>query len=287
MAYSLIKNNTFLDITFHILCIGVDDTEKQEIKSFIKENGANCLFYDIDTKWVANNLPETTGHISVATFMRCFSPKIIPHEIDKAIYIDCDLVVLGSLKKMWDTDISDVAVAAVEDMWALKCSANGRLGYKAQDSYFNAGVLLINMKKWREIDIPQKTLDFLKEYNAKLDFYDQDILNGILHDQKKFLPVQYNMQDGFYRVRRKNTPSHLAQEADKWLKRPVILHYTGKHKPWEYKCYHPLRDKFIDYMRQTPYRDYKPKKKLSDVIEIYTNHILWSLGLIKPKYRKI
>ncbi len=284
---SLRKNNPETPFHIHILSAGLKSDTEKAITSYSSSLDLPVSFYTLDRNWVESNLPQLTGHISTATFYRCFMSDVLPAEIHRALYIDCDLLVTDNLDELWRFDMGDAVVGVVEDMWALNGIKDERLGYPASYSYFNAGVLLINMDRWREMNVSQLSLDFIRQYKEVLKYNDQDILNGIFYNRKIWLPVRYNMQDGFYRRRRKFLPQHLIPEVDANLRTPAILHYTGGHKPWDYKCYHPLAKLYAEYLAATPFAHYKPVRKWGDWFEKHINKLLWTLGLAKPKYKKI
>ena len=81
-------------------------------------------------------------------------------------------------------------------MWSGREEIYTRLHYPSSDSYFNSGVLLVNLDYWREEGLMSKALDYISKNGSKLVFYDQDVLNALLHDCKLFLPFRYNVQDG-------------------------------------------------------------------------------------------
>lgn len=287
MVHSLRHNNPHSNFHVHIISSGLKSQTEADIRSYSETQEIKVSFYSLDKTWVEEHLPQLKGHISTATFYRCFMSDVLPKEIQKALYLDCDLIITDSLEELWTIDLGDSVVGAVEDMWALNGAKDKRLGYPDSYSYFNAGVLLINMEEWRKMDITHLSLDYLARFKEVLKYNDQDILNGLLYNRKKWLPVRYNMQDGFYRLKRRYLPEHMKEEVDANLIRPAILHYTGAHKPWEFKCYHPLRQLYFPYLDNTPYAHKFPKFKFVDWAEKVSNQFIWALHLKKPKYRKL
>lgn len=287
MLSSLFYNNK--DEKFSIYVIGQNLTSQQLIvmDEFIKKHGHEFFYYEADEQ-LLKRLPRCRfDFISVVAFMRCFMTEYLPADIHKVLYLDCDLVILKPIRKLWNTDISNVAVAVVEDMWSLQGVAE-RLNYDASTySYFNSGVQLVNLDVLRNMDFSRKVLDFIEKNRENLMFYDQDVMNGLLFDKKKWLSPEFNMQDGFFRRRRKRMSVSLQNEVDKYLSLPAILHYTGAHKPWHFKCYHPLKHEYHKYRSMIPYPIEKPKPILKDWIEMKVNGVLYSLRLLKRKYKKI
>ncbi|MER0122266.1 glycosyltransferase family 8 protein [Streptococcus sp. ZJ93] len=170
---------------------------------------------------------NTYEHISEATFYRYHIPELVA--ADKVLYLDADLVVTGSLKALYDTDISQVAVAAVPDTLVK---------YLQHKKEFNAGVLLIHSKKWRELKVLEKALHMHADSQISLPDADQSVLNLLFKDNWLELPIQYNYQVAGYHVALRS--SVITSQL------PLIVHYTTSMKPWK-KNYIPLS--FISKMK--------------------------------------
>ena len=124
---------------------------------------------------------------------------ILPKELDRVLYLDCDLIVCKSIRSLWNTDISSNSVGAVYDGGTDDMRTYNRLKYDIRYGYYNAGVLLVNLSYWREHYISDKLLDFISQYPERLLYWDQDALNSILIQSAKILPVEYNMLDALYK----------------------------------------------------------------------------------------
>lgn len=257
MLTSLFENNKGEDIKIHILGDGLSEETQRVLSAIVEEKyGAALAFYDV--KNITVSLPETNAHISVATYYRLFMASLLPDSLHKVLYLDCDLLVLGSLRDYWNTDISRFAVGVVEDMWAFDRDRGKRLGYPSEHSSFNAGVMLVNLDYWRNIGFEKQAIGFIQDKFELINDADQDVLNGLLHNQKLFVPCRYNLQDGFYRRKRHVRPE-LEVELDKELKTPVIVHFTNHRKPWKFNCIHPLKKEFYKYQDMTLWKGEHPQ----------------------------
>ena len=92
----------------------------------------------------------------MATYYRCMFSAILPEEVDKVLYLDCDIVILGDISEYWNTDMSNYSVACVEDIGSNEDERYDILKYDKSFSYFDAGVLLINLRYWREHKIDEQ-----------------------------------------------------------------------------------------------------------------------------------
>ncbi len=286
MLTSLFENNTDSSFHVHVIAAELPDEMQNLIRSTVSRYSNKASFY-----FVGNNLgkdyPQYAegSHISLAAYYRIFLGSILPPNINKVLYLDCDLVVTGSIESLWNVDITDHAVGCIEDMWSGKEDNYERLHYDCSFSYFNSGVLLINLKYWKSKKIEEKAVEYIMSHANELRFYDQDVLNALLHDKKLFLPFRYNVQDGFLRRKRKIRPEAIP-ELEKELLHPVIIHYTGGKKPWQYKSQHPYKDLYFHYLDMTPWKGERPAVPFSYKMKRMVDRLLYVLQLAKPKYRK-
>ena len=177
------------------------------------------------------------------------------NQIDKDLYLDCDVIVNGSLCELWNTDISDYAVAGVRDRINYYIRLYNRLGYPMSEGYINSGMMLINLKKWREDDFFKKAQQLACEKGASvLKNHDQDIINAIYHGQILMLPFRYNLLEYYLYVEewlyldRKYYP-----EIVEACKNPAIIHFCMPQKPWHYECINPFKELYYKYRKMTPW----------------------------------
>lgn len=287
---SLMENNRKSDIGIHIIASDLTDSDKKIIREELKRY-SNCdiFFYNIGNELLRDCPIRDGGHITVATYFRIFLVDILPVNIDKVLYIDCDLIVRKDITELWNTDISNYAIACVEDTCSNVTGIEDpyiRLQYDKKYSYFNAGVILFNLAYWRKHDIQSKCIEFIQQNPDKLIYYDQDVLNAILYDKKKFISFTWNTQEGFYRKKRRIRESAWA-EIDKYLADPAILHYLGKRKPWHANAGYPLRDEWFHYLDLTRWKGERPRHLKWEKFKQRLNAIGVFLRIDKARYRKL
>ena len=278
---SVMHNNRDEQITFHVIAESLSDKGKEQITAEVEKYNQQVVFYSHSLN---KNLPAfESAHISSAAYLRLYVAEILPQDIHKVLYIDCDLIVNGSIKDLWDIDVSSCAVGAVEDMWSGKDCYYERLEYAKDFTYFNSGVLLINMDYWRQAHISDVAMDYARQYADRLIFNDQDILNALLHDKKKLIPFRWNVQDGFLR-RKRRIQSHSIPSLLEELKHPIIIHYTGHRKPWLYICLSPYKNLFFKYLDMTAWKGYRPQVPLTWKWKTWVDAILYTTHLKAKKY---
>ena len=186
-------------------------------------------------------------------FFRISIPELVSPYLNKILYLDSDIIVRGDLTEFWNTNISKSYLAAIPDPYA---AIRQKIYSWKGDDYFNSGVMLINLKKWRNENISRKLHDFISKHNDDLVFLEQDGLNALLHENFVRIRPQYNCMSYFFNM--KDTPNPFEQgEFYSALKKPMIVHYTGD-KPWIFHSRHPLKKWYYKYLWKTPWRFYIP-----------------------------
>ena len=99
-------------------------------------------------------------------------PKILPNNISKALYLDCDLIINGNISSLFTIDLNDYASGAVFDGGTDDIRTYNRLKYSSGNGYFNAGVLLMNLEYWRINNVMESLFSFIKEHPERLMFWD-------------------------------------------------------------------------------------------------------------------
>lgn len=206
----------------HIINTGLNNKSVREINK-LKSSNFDIVFNNIKEELadLSNSFP-TRDWYSVATYYRLFIADLFPM-YDKAIYLDADITVLGDISKMFNLDIGDNYVGAVPDE-AVSITpefidyVNNYLGI-AESRYFNAGVLLLNLKKLREIDFKQKFINLISAIKFTVA-QDQDYLNVICKDHVYYMPSSWNKMP--------------LEETKEEVSSLMLVHYNLSFKPWHY-----------------------------------------------------
>ena len=280
---SLLKHNKTEEICFHIVTDNLTEKSKTILSELAKQSGACTYFYHVPKEKTEGYQVKAMSHrISLATFYRCMLPSLLPSQLSKAIYLDSDILVLDSIKEIWNTDLNNIAIAGIEEARSKEDKHCDRLGYAPSYRYINAGVLLINLDYWREHKVDKQCVKYFQTYPERILFNDQDLLNVVLHKDKVFVPLKWNMQDGFYRygIDKKVADWNSFREE---LLHPVILHYTNK-KPWNYDSMHPLRSEYYKYLDMTPWQGQRPLSSLKKRVQWCMKRLPYAFRFRKPKY---
>lgn len=256
---SVLANNK--GVSFYIFTEGLRLDNENSLKELAKKMGGQLTICPIESDIVSQfPMPSyMSSHISIATYYRLFVERVLPKNIDRVIYMDCDMVVRGSLQPLWNTDMTDKAIGAVYQFnaWAIKNNSFERLSYDAKYGYFNAGMLLINLAYWRENKVTEQLMSFIKENYSQIHSHDQDVLNAVLHRCVKPLSYTWNCLPSFFAKGGLSFPSFVDYSED--IDSPVVIHYVYKPKPWQYACSHPYKKEYFKYLDMTAYKGWRPK----------------------------
>ncbi len=247
IASILLNNKNKYRFNFHILDGGISSKNKHKISELNRIQDFSITYYSMNN-YDFSFLPLNRKNISISTYYRLMLTSILPEDINKIIYLDCDIIVDGDISEFWETDISDVFAGVIEDESSIRSTI--KLGL---NNYFNAGVLLLNVKKLRETNFIEAWLKYFKENELIIDLQDQDILNGVFNNNVKWLPLKWNANATLFSDIELN---HFYSSEDAKIAKDnrVIIHYTERYKPWSKKCYHPLRKLYFKYLLYTPYK---------------------------------
>lgn len=279
---SIFENNKDESFFIHIICNGLSPEDEMKLIRLTAAYHAQIHFYVPDEKLLQGfSIKKFSKRISIATYYRCFLSDILPSDVQRVIYLDCDILVLDKLRPFWDTNLYGKGVAVVRDIAASEVGRYEILQYPKEYSYFNAGVFLADLDYWRRMDVTQQSIKLYHEHPERIIFNDQDILNILFYDSKLEVSEIWNMQDGFYRSKRTDGISI----RDEDLRKPKVLHFTNR-KPWEYDNQHPLRSLYFMYQDLTAWKGVTPFH-LWGSIKRFFRLFPFYLHLRKPKYIRL
>lgn len=274
---SLLENNRDLPFKIYVISSGLS---KKNVSNILKLSGRyDCEIQNIT---VSDDLFVTlaTAHpyYPKGTYYRLLIPELIDEE--KVLYLDSDIVVNGSIRELYDQEFGDCFVCAIEDPGFDR---HRQLKMDPRSTYFNSGMMLVNLAKWKKDGIQRKVIDFIENNQDAILFPDQCGLNAVIDGRWRKVPLKYNQQSSIFSEgfeKKFNCFSH--EELEEAKEHPVIIHYTSGSKPWHYKNTHPYKKLYWKYIKMTPYWN----AIYSDLMPL---HLLKSMipADIKKKVKKV
>ena len=240
---SLIENSSEKNYyLIKILYTSITEENQEKIKKYEKEN-VNIEFVDLNyyINKIKNKL-YTRDYYSVTTYFRLFIPNLYP-QYNKALYLDCDIVLLADVAELYNIDMGDNLVAAAPDDVIQKIEVFQEyvekvVGVADYRNYFNAGVLLMNLDELRKFDFQEKFLYSLEKIKFAVA-QDQDYLNRLCKGRVKII-------------------------SNVWDKMPIsndtdtndlkLIHYNLAFKPWHFEDI-LYKEYFWKYAKKTEFFD--------------------------------
>lgn len=284
---SLLDNNKeFEKISIHILDNNLSDSNRNRLNWITEQYEREIVFYKLKNLLNSLNKFEIPNTISITAYSRLFLSELIDPNIDKIIYADCDSIFNGCLKSLWEINVDNFSIAAVEDHVGINNKI--KIGISASCRYVNSGFLLMNLVKIRNEAGLDKMMNVIKKYSGKVQHHDQGVINAAFNHNILCLHPKYNTMTSFYDF--KNVQSieayygatkYYSQEIINEAKEnPVFIHFTPgfSKRPWIRGCRHPLQNKYFKYLAMTPWKNELEQGDIRPLKYKLIEKIYWIFG---------
>lgn len=247
LILSIIDKNPNKNIVFHIFCDFVEETDFKICKNIVSRScGIEIKFYYI-LQEVVKDFPEGNGW-NYSIYYRAIAPNILYGKVDKVLYLDADIICDGDISELWNIDLGDKIAAVVDDGMGVNNVAQKlqALGFPphCDKKYFNSGVMLININRYKERNVLKKFIKVIREEKEKLYFWDQDAFNIVIRDEVIYIDKKYNYQ------KFRGDSSDLC-----------FIHFVGMRKPWFIDFDYYLFDKWRKYYYSSEWKAVRLIKK--------------------------
>lgn len=251
MLHSLLTNNPGEQFRIHFLC----DSETPSyalgsLAGLVISLGAEWSPTLIDRDQI-EQLPFSSWYGGYTASYRLLLPDLLP-TVGRVLYLDADIVVLDSIRELWDIDLNGCCVAATTNPlyryseWRVKA----RLGLPDRRAYFNSGVLVFDLDTMRAEGLNRALVEWAIDHRDAISWPDQDILNAVLWRRRLSLHPRWNAFGGLWRLPDRDLP-WTAEQLSEARRNPAIAHFIGPFKPWHYRCTHPCRTAYYAHLAQT------------------------------------
>ncbi len=225
---SILRSNPTTRFEVYIAGPNLDPKQFEAIFTPVIANRSDVQLHRCDLDEA--QLPDlpVTAHISRSTYTRILLDRFIAPRHARVLYLDADTIVCADLTPLWTTPLDGAVLAAVRDHFRMDLAA---IGFGPDEPYFNAGMLLIDMERWRALDCERRVLDFLAREIERLTWMDQDGLNIVLRGHVRFVGLEWNFQP-----RCADVPAEFLGlspvDYARLRANPSLIHYTTSYKPW-------------------------------------------------------
>lgn len=267
-------------LTFYILDGGISSATKQRLlKSWETPQPHRFEWVTVTAEAFAGI--ETVGHVNHMTYYRILIPRVLPEHVQRAIYLDADLIVRRDVCELWDLGTGDELCMAVQDpaapfidasqvlknversgpyLAALRPILNFEaLRLPPDQPYFNGGVLVMNVARWRQEDLPQQLIDCLYNNKEFVVWWDQYALNVVLCGLWTPIDMRWNQGSHIFLFPGWEESPLDASTFERLRNDPFIVHFTSPVKPWQLQCRHPYRQEWYRCLKKTDWRGWRPR----------------------------
>lgn len=259
----LINNSDVFSLDVHLIGENITKENKEKLSKLCSSFKRNIFFYDspqfrIPDKLASNRWPKSA-------FSRLFCGEVLPVQIDKVLYLDCDTIITENLSQVFEIIDNEKPIYGV-----LDCIGKGykkNIGLNKKAPYVNCGVLLLNLNLLRSMDMNTMIENFLSKYSTKVYYADQDIMNGTFSKYLGVLEPKYDVMsiefDYPYKdILRMRKPDgyYNEKELNDAVSHPYIIHYTTNMltiRPWYSNSDHPKKEEFLKYKNASPWAQEK------------------------------
>ena len=262
---SLFENNKHFDaIRVFVIDDNIAEDNKQKMRQVAEQYGRELIFLDVSYGIrTLESMGAPKYRNSYTTYLKLFTLAELPADVHRVFFIDSDSVVLGSLSGLTDFDMQGNPVAAVKD---ILCRAYMiTLGFDPNDSWYNMGMMLVDVDLWKSMQCQQMIMNQMKIRSAYVAV-DQDLLNICLHGRISTLSPVYNATPHHYLFEHEDVMKNFPQadfygkpEIEESRRHPVIHHFERfvGDSPWNKGSLHPYVADFDRYLAISPWKAYQ------------------------------
>lgn len=251
-----------------VLSCGISDTSREALISSWDSDTAKIEWVEVDQSALADLPTDSTliSRLPTATYVRLLLPDVVPADWRRAVFLDTDTITCGSLVDLWEVPLGSRPFAAAQDPYTPVVSHDhgipfwSEAGFHADTPYFNAGVLLIDLDRWRADDITAKAVDYVLANREVIRMADQEALNVVARGDFPVLDPRWNAMNYWFHV--KTEAAVRAAGRIDVRERTGIRHYNGADKPWTNTGYYAARGMdvapFFHHLDRTAWSSWRP-----------------------------
>lgn len=256
MLTSLFHQNPQKLFRVFLMTNTLSENTKKNLRHVVKSYGELYILEDdYDNSRIAMLKSGTsTKSWNPIMYLKLLIPQKLPIDVERFLFLDVDMIINHDIDELYNTDLDGYILAACDD-YKYQQAHRDRLGLKEIDEYINSGVMVIDLKAWREKEKQCPMIEFLEGYKDVLN-NDQDGFALYFRGEIKLLPNKWNVTTFYFEQTPRILDKYLS-EVNELRSHPYIIHFCEPIKPWFADCKHPYQYLYKKYLKQTPWSDYK------------------------------
>jgi lipopolysaccharide biosynthesis glycosyltransferase len=233
-AVSVLKHNPKTEII--LLGCNLKDESIRAIKERIEKHNGKFRYVDVSAKINELRSSGAEAYVSYAVYSRIFISDLLPDLSDTVLYLDSDTLIVDSIAELFATELNGQPLALAPD--AAHPAYKKVISLPSDKPYYNTGVALIDLGRWRELKCTERLLDELKKPSGRNPLGDQDIIVRVLNDDIIELDKRWNFLSQYIMLGTNITPA--------------VYHFSGNTmgRPWYTSSKHPLRKKYQEAAKE-------------------------------------
>lgn len=285
---SIFENNKDMSFVVHVMATDISGDNRRKLQMFVDSYRHSLDIKEINPDDLEIDL-SVCGKWGIFPSLKLYAADLYP-DVNRMLYVDADMICLGSLKKIDDLDMTNWYVAASPDEEGSS-KHKARLGMPIDSFYGCAGLMFFNLAAWRANHVREACFAYFNNPDNKdiIQWGEQDVINKVCIGRIYPLPLKFNMFSHYWLHHGQAIPK---KYMDQWLEskeHPVIIHYIDAVKPWFKDNVFPFKKYYWRYHALTPwngdtYGYSKEYKGRNEYIKNYVKSLLHRLGIKKYDY---
>lgn len=283
MLCSLFENNKGKHFCVYILTSSLSSENIESLNLLFDKYKQEMFFPRINEALLDGVQFRKNRPLSKAAYYRLLLSSVL--DVDKVLYLDCDMVILGDINELYNIDLTNYSLAACIDPMPFNNEHRMQLNLSVGTKTFCSGIMLLNLQYWRQNNSEFLLLSFAKKKREPVYLHDQDVLNYVFQNTWFVLPPKWNrtpMARGIYDVRYKYYDYY------ENYNKPMVYHYCSGVKPWE-NVFSLKRKYYVKYLYMSGYDKIKFNKvNIRKRLNVYYSCcIVYYLNNISPYMPKL
>lgn len=293
---SLFENNkSFDEIHVYIFENPLSDENKDKLNQLAGKYNRTLHFIPMpDVNKVENlGLKDVRAGWFFNSYMKLYLDDLLPDDVERILYLDSDILVTDDLTELWNIDLKGHCAAGVIDCLGEKYYE--LLGLNKDAFYCNSGMILEDLKAWKQKRIGDKVRKYCGENGGYVFFMEQTAFNAALQGDILILNPKYNMYsmmeiltyDEVMKLRHVKR-YYQRNEIEEAVKNPAIVHLTNSflitNRAWYANSNHPRKALYEKYKMLTPWKDepgFKDtRKRKGKIVQFFVNHLPKKIVLV-------
>lgn len=255
---SLYENNKGMnEIAIYVLDSGICDENKTKLERTAQKYNRKPIQW-VEAKNISEELQMEVAmdRGSLSQYARLFVSSTLPSDVERVLYLDCDIIIAGCLKEFFEMDLQEQTIGAMKDAFSKWYRMN--IDLEPEDLMFNSGVMLIDMKHWKEKKVEERLMKFISKKKGNIQQGDQGALNAVLAHETYCFDPKYNSVTNFNMFTYKELMDYRkpvkgyysAAEVKNAVEHPMMIHFTTSFltsRPWMEECDHPCTGEWLKY----------------------------------------